>query len=417
MRSMRVVLAAVVSALLPLLAPLQASAGPAVATTSGPFAVGGTDNVRLPDLPNRPGRRIPGPSMSGILNASDQSPVANYRSVPTWQATYRTDGAGKPFQTLMVGTDPSAGSATTSVPVVAVPIRLVFGSDGQVLEDPGMVADAAASPMFQPTQFVTGTTQYPDAYQRGSFWSQVSTTSRDYHVLLSGPTVLPTQTLDVPAGDGFTYFVHDAGVRLGIVQDAWFNDQVQRLISDLQIDPTTLVAFLTYDTYFSPNPADCFGPNCSFFIGYHGALPQGRPGDSGTTPLAVNTFVAASFLDFGSLVPPNIDLGLEVFSHEVLEWLVDPFAFTTSTTGQLAIGSTAPRWTSPLYPFFCDSLMEVSDPVQGLEYGIGVPGENGKLYVLEDAAMFSWFARQTPSTAVGGRYDVAGRLTGISQSC
>jgi hypothetical protein len=53
----------------------------------------------------------------------------------------------------------------------------------------------------------------------------------------------------------------------------------------------------------------------------------------------------------------------------------------------------------------------VGDPVYGLRYAIGALGLGGTLYALEDAAMFSWFARQTPSTAIGGRYDVARQLT------
>lgn len=393
------------------LPPLQAGAQPA---PEQPFAVGGLDALPL-TVSHRPGREVAGPSLRGILSASDRSPVGQRLTVPTWTRTYRVNG--KPFSTVMVGSDPSAGSATTTVPLVLVPLRFRFASDGQVLDDPGMAAEVAASPMIQPTSFATGTTQYADAYQRGSLWAQVSATSPDYHVLLGGPTVLATQTLDVPAADGLTAFDDAANRHYGLVQAAWFDARVQELIAQLDVDPTALVAFLAYNTYFADDPGACVTPSgCDYFTGYHGALPQSRPGD-GPGSLAVNTFLVASAQDFGDLVPSRLDVSLEPFSHEVLEWLVDPLVFTSPDAAQFAAGSTAPRWTSPLYPVLCSPVLEVSDPVQGLANAIGAPAANGKVYALEDAAMFSWFARQSPSSAVGGRYDVARRLTSPSPSC
>src|SRR5262249_34588123 len=61
------------------------------------------------------------------------------------------------------------------------------------------------SPIFQPYNFVSGghrlgPTQWIDAFQRATFWQDVSTRSRNYHVKLT-PVVAPTQTMGIPYDD------------------------------------------------------------------------------------------------------------------------------------------------------------------------------------------------------------------------
>jgi hypothetical protein len=38
-------------------------------------------------------------------------------------------------------------------------------------------------------------------------------------------------------------------------------------------------------------------------------------------------------------------------------------------------------------------------------------------YHLQDEAFLSWFARQSPSTAIGGQYSYLGTLTAPAASC
>src|SRR5258708_8830101 len=116
----------------------------------------------------------------------------------------------------MVGPNPATTNITTTVPVVIIPIKMVYGlANGNRTFDPllvtlpngqSLMANILASPLFQSNvTFVqggtnVGTTQYVDAYQRANFWSSVGTNNQ-YHVLLGAPTVLPEQTIVVGIQD------------------------------------------------------------------------------------------------------------------------------------------------------------------------------------------------------------------------
>jgi len=178
----------------------------------------------------------------------------------------------------MIGTDPAQGSATTVVPTVVVPLRMVFPRDGSVLDVPGMGQELASSPLFTAFPSVVGTTQYADVYRRADFWDQVSTTSPDYHTLVGAPTILPTQTLTVPAALGHTALFSPANRLFGYVDGEGFSGQLKQLIRSLQIDPRTLAIFLepnTEPTFAGTSPDACPGPTCLVAGGYHGALITG----------------------------------------------------------------------------------------------------------------------------------------------
>ena len=191
------------------------------------------------------------------------SPKSNARTVPTWGSSFTYNGTTYPYR--MVGTDPAAGSASTTVPTEIVPFRVVF-ADGAVYDGSTKVEAAVASPVFQTAGFPTGETQYADAIQRGNFWADVSTTSPDWHVLLGRPTVLPTQTITVPSGQGMESPAPGNGQTIGLIDEHWFSTRLQNMLGSLHIDPTTLPIFLTYNT-FTYTPTQC----CT--LGFHGASP------------------------------------------------------------------------------------------------------------------------------------------------
>jgi hypothetical protein len=90
-------------------------------------------------------------------------------------------------------------------------------------------------------------------------------------------------------------------------------------------------------------------------------------------------------------------------SHEVSEWLHDPF-----------ISNTVPPWESPLplsSGFYgCSSLLETGDAVSDAAFEV-----NG--YQLQDEAFLSWFAHQAPSIGIGGQYSYLGTFTQPSPLC
>jgi len=332
-------------------------------------------------------------------------------SVPTWSGSFTTAGSTYPY--TMVGTDPGAGSATTNVPVVIVPLRMEFASDSCVMQKDSMAADLEASPLFQPTPTYAGTTQYVDALQRGNFWSKVGTTSPDWHLLLNASDIAPV-TLHVPASQGLTALNTVTNRVIGIVGGHWLGVQLHNLLNSLHVDPGALVVFESYNTYATDqNPVDCVTVGCAYFSGYHGAL------FSDSRPHAINTYAYAAYVDGGDAVPATWDLSAHVLSHELIEWANDPFDHGEQVRGQPTFMSNmAPAWTSAGSgdPTACLPTLEVADPVEAYGIGATVAG-SPKLYILADAVFLSWFARETPSTAIVGLYDAAGFLSTFSQAC
>jgi hypothetical protein len=312
----------------------------------------------------------------------------------------------------MVGTDPARGSATTTVPVVLIPLRFRFASDHQTLDDPEMAADVTSSPLFAPMPLATGVTQYADEFQRRNLWSQVSGQSPGYHVLLGGPRVLDTQTLDVPRHQGVTDFNATTNRRVGIVGAAWLDRRLTSLLDDLRIDPETLPVFLAYNIAgTNDDPSACLAPTgCEYFWGYHGAVAEGR------APRAVQTFIFSAFLDYGDALPPGTDGYEYVLSHELIEWIDDPFVVPVRSNGQWTLTyNLAPRWTSQFYPL-CTDALEVADPLEGIALHATPPGGD-ITYLVADGAFLPWFARESPSTALGGRYDLGGVFGTYSSPC
>ena len=123
----------------------------------------------------------------------------------------------------IVGTDPSLGANTTTVPTVIVPLKFIFPNPGNpTLDGTNVTAATLNSPMFLTADYTTGgtdlgVTQYGDAIQRGEFWN-LPGFSVNYHVLLGTPTVAPTVTITVPAGKGNAFGLRSGGI-VGVLAD------------------------------------------------------------------------------------------------------------------------------------------------------------------------------------------------------
>jgi hypothetical protein len=63
------------------------------------------------------------PTTSALLMHARSGSV---NTIPFWTSSFTYNGTTYPFQ--MVGTDPSAGSQTTTVPVVLVPLKITFSN-------------------------------------------------------------------------------------------------------------------------------------------------------------------------------------------------------------------------------------------------------------------------------------------------
>jgi hypothetical protein len=315
------------------------------------------------------------------------APGAQADTIPFWTGSFTYRGATYRYD--MVGTDPRQGG-TTTVATEILPLRLRF-ADGNVLDATADASDAAASPIFQPGSFAEGATQFGDAMQRGEFWQ---TMAPDYHVMLATPDILPTVDLSVPPAKGNTFLT--SGGRLEADVDAtWLLDRIHQTLADLHTSPTSLPIVLSHNTIAQ-------GPH---FLGDHGttdgrqcqASACGSLNGHGRQP--VQTYVYATWFPHTFRTNPDA----VVLSHEIAEWLNDPFA-----------DNTVPSWISPLPAaasgYGCTNLLEVGDPLvqTATKYGN---------YHLQDEAFLPWFTRQAPSSAINGQYSLFGNLTEPAEGC
>jgi hypothetical protein len=261
----------------------------------------------------------PKPRFVTLPNHAWLAPHNPASTLTQWNGSF-TDLTNRNVTFTMVGTNPSSSNTATTVSVMLVPIKMVYGSrNGNRTFDPvthtvqngqTVVQNTVNSPLFvSGIDFVQGgtdlgTTQYEDAFQRGNFWSSVSTNT-GYHVLLGTPTVLPEQTITVSRLQGKVIANPFGSGVVGTMGINAFDSQLQTFIRNLtQINPGVLPVFLTYNIYLTQNGC-CIG-------GYHssnGSQPGGQ------------TYSYSTYVDS----PGSFAQDVSALSHELGEWLDDPF--------------------------------------------------------------------------------------------
>jgi len=301
----------------------------------------------------------------------DIAPKAGASNLSQWDGTF-TDLTHVKRTFVMVGPDPSKSNATTTIPVVFVPIKFVYGkSNGNKTFDPNtqkfpgsnqtVSKTILASPIFQSVvdfkQGGTdlGKTQYIDAFQRGNFWGKNVKKNTKYHVVLGKPTIVAEQTLNVSPSQGQVGF--QFGHTVGLMDFNAMDTVLQGYISKIkQIQPNALPVFLAYDIYLTSGGC-CIG-------GYHfvnGGPPTGQTYSFSTVHDPVATFSE----DTAAL------------SHEIGEWMDDPF-FGSNTVG-------------------CNdnSQLEVGDPLVQDDHKYTV---NGFTYHLQDLVFLGYFGAPTSTS-------------------
>jgi len=286
-------------------------------------------------------------------------------TVTNWTGTLSPGGTSF----TMVGTDPATTNTTTTVTAYLIPIRLFLDPTPGGLFDPEhvlpngrtVVQNVADSPIFNSgIDFVQGgvdlgNTQYVDAFQRGSFWGDVAT-KPNYHALLN-LVVLPVVNIAVPAASG--KIQTEFGVRAALVDINFFDAQLQSIISNNNtITANSLPIALTYETYLTSGGGCCIG-------GYHSAFGNAS---------APQTYGHFTYIDRAGAFSQDVS----ALSHEVGEWMDDPFINNPG----------------------CGGLLENGDPLEGgPNFGAFPYTLNGFTYNLQDLVFLQYFG-QSPSTAV-----------------
>lgn len=328
----------------------------------------------------RPQHSIPGAATDALAAAPN---------IPMWSSSFTFQGTTFPF--TMIGTNPASGSAITTVPVVIIPLNFTFSNRTSLSANSTVCRDTEtavqrtenspifASSTFSPGGTTVGTTQYPDAFQRANFWTAVSSTSPNYHVMLNF-SVAALQTISVPSRSGTS--VAGPCARIGEVDINFFDARAQSIISSLGIPATSLPLFLSYNSFWTSGGSCCI-------LGYHSATASSH------------TYSVAAYSDPGIFSVPIQDI--HALSHEIGEWMDDPFG--TNPT---------PAWGNVGQVSGCQNNLEVGDPVTGIAFTVA---QNGFTYHPEDLVFFPWFSRQSPSSSVNHWYTFLNTFTSAAASC
>jgi hypothetical protein len=279
---------------------------------------------------------------------------------------------GKTYHYTAVGTDPKTSTATTTVPVTLIPVK-ILESSGAYSYPTAAISKTTGSALFHNESF-TDNTQYGDATVRSSYWSDVNAHGAKWHLLLGKPATTALQTIKVPSTEG-SYYQDPSNDYVMILNEGWYHNALDAVAA--KYSAKGLVIFESYDMLVCTNYTD--QSTCGTF-GFH---------SFSTNSTGTHTYAWSSWLDAGVLGAKYGDTG--GLSHEVAEWMNDPF-----------VNDVVPEWSVPSEPQYgCSNLFEVGDPLVGHVFTL-----NGLHY--QDETDFSWFARQSPSIGYEGRYSFLG---------
>jgi len=299
-------------------------------------------------------------------------------ALQTWSGGF-TDLTGHAITFKMVGQDPSSSNTDTHVKVVLIPVIMVYGaSNGNMTFDPtakktgghakwSVIQALHKSPMFDPSSDFTsgaidcGTGQYIDSFQRCNFYGSVQTNT-GYHTILDPVTIKKVKPLTITVASNQGKVINNpfgSGV-VGTMSINTFDAQLTSYLSShaAQITPDIFPFFISYDVYLTSGGC-CIG-------GYHSAR-------------SAQTYGYTTYVDSPGAFSEDID----AVSHEVGEWLDDPF-----TNNRVNCQD--------------NSILEVGDPLEVLaNYGTFTVNQNGFTWHPQSLAMMPYFGAPTSTSANG----------------
>ena len=319
-------------------------------------------------------------------------------SVPHFSGSFAFQGKTFPF--TVVGQSPQSGQST-HIATQIIPISLYFEgyTDEQgnpiVLDMAPRIGGILNSPNFRSASYTTGDTQFGDAVQRAEFYSVMS---QDWHTLLDAPRVLRTVTIDVPRGSATLYRMRSSGAIFAVVDEGFFISQLNTIIQFLDLDVTALPIAVTANVFLAPK-ADL--RHCCV-LGFHTSFDAGESENQ----QLVQTFIWASWIDAGIFGGTVADV--TAMSHEISEWMNDPFS-----------SNIVPDWQFPGRSTACQNNLETGDPMSVFPHAGFPVNIEGFTYHPQNEALLQWFQRKTPSDAIDKAYSFPDEtlLTSPAQAC
>lgn len=319
-------------------------------------------------------------------------------SVPHFTGTFAFQGQHFPY--TIVGRAPQRGQ-TTRIPTMIIPISLFFEGYSDAQGNPitmDIVPDLPAvlnSPNFRNASYPTDYTQFGDAMQRAEFFHAMSA---DWHTVLDAPQILKPVNIDVPRGSATLYRMRSSGAIFAVVDEGFFISHLNTIIQLENLNVNALPIALTANVFLAQG-ADIH--NCCV-LGFHTSFDAGERDNL----RLVQTFVWASWIDAGIFSGTVADV--TAMSHEIAEWLNDPFS-----------SNIVPSWQFPNSSTGCQNNMETGDPISSFQHAGFPVNIDGFTYHPQNEALIQWFQRKTTSDAIDRAYSFPDEtlLVSPSQPC
>ncbi|HUJ46434.1 MAG TPA: hypothetical protein VLV55_04825 [Rhizomicrobium sp.] len=316
------------------------------------------------------------------------APINQASQLVQWSGGF-TDLTGHAIHFVMVGTDPTSTNTTTTVNVIVIPIKMVFGAtNGNMTFNPKkdkypdgvtVLARMKQSPVFTNNQFTIaaqniGNTQYIDAFQRANFWNVGVSGESSYHVLLHIVKVEKPLKIAPTSSQGKVITNPFGTIKVGTMNINAFDPILNSYISShSDIKPDTLPLFIT-DNVFLTQGGCCIG-------GYHSA----RGGPPGGQTYSYTTMVTEN---------GSFSEDIDALSHEVGEWQDDPF-----TNNHVNCND--------------NSILEVGDPLETFaNYGTFTLTEGGFTYHPQDLVFLAYFGAPI-TTSVNNQLSFDNMMTNV----
>lgn len=333
-------------------------------------------------------------------------------TIPYWTTTVTSPLNNKTYTYDMVGSSPfDSVPKTTTVTIQPIILKVtITGTKSRTL-DP-TVASACGdttsvenrwlqSPLFSPAAFTSngvnmGTTTLMDAFQRANFWQQASGTGFGIAFSVNTPIVVSISIAGkvhpIRCGNGKTAY-------LGVPSNmTTYSNDIQNIVTKYAT-PGAAAFVLTY------NIAEA-ATGGGYYLGWHDAF---------ATSAGVQTYGTGSYFD------RNVFSGIQdvsAWTHEMGEWLDDPFAQENVAGGNN--DNLTPAWGNVGQVVGqCQNNLEVGDPLSDTMVAMPTPaGVTGITYHQQDLTFHDWFYRTptagsgTVSSGTGGKYSMLGTFTG-----
>jgi hypothetical protein len=329
-------------------------------------------------------------------------PLTNYE-IKTSRGTYSG---------VLVGGSPFTESpSTVTIHAVLVPLVIqIFRTDGTLATFDPLNADSNCgdtysaeslfrnSPLVVPSDLTfngvsVGKVQYIDGFMRAQFWNAPvpgNPNRTSYFNPLQWKFISAFPLPPVPSTEGVVNVVSGTSCETGVVSKLFFNSLIKdNALAFLQaagkVSTTEFVMFITKNVSAAS----------SFTTTVQSSFEGGEHFATGSQTWAWAQIKHTS----------KYDLDIEAASHEIGEWMNDPF-----------LSNQAPSWGPVGEVSTCAYKFEVGDPVNDVFSPVTL---NGHEYHPQELAFFSWFFNPAgmPSYGAGGKFSSNGTFSWPSKSC